>query len=202
MTSAGLRKDSSGVAKLSDEDIRRIELGYTSVHTPNNPLIQRLEGTFFEINAFMNGAPPQGGSLSQRAVYLQTGLKVAAKNWLLGTGTGDVNQAMLNQYAEDRSSLEPDFQRRPHNQYLTFLITFGVAGLIYFVWLNGFAMVLALRSNNFMAIGFTMLAALSFLAEDTLETQIGVSFFAFFYAFLLLPSDEQNAGNVFRFNER
>lgn len=202
MTSAGLRKDSSGVAKLSDEDIRRIELGYTSVHTRKNPLIRRLEGTFFEINAFLNGAPPQGGSLSQRVVYIQTGLKVAAKNWLFGTGTGDVNEAMLNQYAEDRSSLEPDFQRRPHNQYLTFLIAFGVAGVIYFIWLNGFAIVLALRSNNFMAIGFTMMAALSFLAEDTLETQIGVSFFAFFYAFLLLPSDEQDSGKAFRFNER
>jgi len=35
-------------------------------------------------------------------------------------------------------------------------------------------------------MAFTIIAAMSFLTEDTLETQAGVMFFAFFYLFLLL----------------
>lgn len=201
MSSLGLRKDSVGFAQLTDEDIDRIEIGYTTAFPIHNPIYRRLRATYFEVNSFLNGASAQGGSVVQRLIYVENGFKVAKESWLIGVGTGDVNDAILQQYVSDETKLEPDFQRRAHNQYLTFLISFGLLGAVYFLALNIWSVTRAFKHADFMAIGFTVVAALSFLSEDTLETQVGATFYAFFFSFLLVQKVHTSAGKEFRFNE-
>lgn len=201
MASMGLRKDSVGLTELTAQDVDRIEKGYTSANPPENPMVRRLQGIYYEINAYFNGASAQGSSLIQRIVYLQTGWGAASQNWLLGVGTGDVNDVMLSQYDSDGSSLDMDHRRRAHNQYLTFLISFGIIGAGYFLFLNFYSIWLVIKRANFMGIAFVFIAALSFLAEDTLETQVGATFYAFFFAVLLCMKTTDSAGEQFRFDE-
>lgn len=201
MSSLGLRKDAEGVGQLSESDIRQIEQGYTTAFPANNPISTRLQGTWYEINAYLNGASPQGGSLVQRVTYFKTGWEVARQNIWTGVGTGDVNDAMLAQYEAEDTQLDIDHRRRPHNQYLTFLLTFGIAGLLYFVALNVYLIRKSMVNKNFMGIGISGLAALSFIAEDTLETQVGVSLFAIILGIVMMQKTTNSAGKEFRFDE-
>lgn len=194
LSSMGLRKDAEGLAELTEADIQRVEQGYTSVEVPKNPIARRIKASYFEINAHINGACPQGSSLMQRYAFLTTGWQVARKNILFGVGTGDVNDAMLEQYEHNNSCLDSEHRRRPHNQYLTFLISFGMLGAFYFLWLNLWVIRRAIAQNHLVATGFAIMAALSFLAEDTLETQVGATFFAFFYAYFFLLKKDERAG--------
>lgn len=201
MASLGLRKDSLGMAELQPADIERIKLGYTSASQPANPLKRRLESTFFEINAYRNGASPQGSTIAQRIAFVQTGWRVAKKHGLFGVGTGDVNQAMQKQYEQDEAKLDADHRRRPHNQYLTFLISFGLPGAALFLFLVVKGVVIAFRRADLLATAFAVIAAITFLAEDTLETQIGATFFAFFYCLFFVFRVKENEERLFHFNE-
>ncbi len=193
LTSKGLRKDSLGFESLSQEDVHRIENGYTSSHQVHNPLKRRINSVFYEYNAFLNSASPQGSSITQRIVYFRTGWEVVKENWLLGVGTGDVNNAMLHQYEVQHSALSSDHRRRPHNQYLTFFISFGILGVLYFLWMNIFLITAAVKKQHFFAVVFTAMMAVSFLAEDTLETQVGVTMFALLTCLFFMPERDSSA---------
>jgi len=97
----------------------------------------------------------------------------------LGTGTGDVKAAFEAIYVENEVNLEPQYRLRAHNQYLTFWVSFGVIGFIAFLTL--LVAPFAQGQMTYLYMAFMIIAFLSCLTEDTLETQAGVTFFAFFY---------------------
>lgn len=201
MASLGLARDSVGFEAMSKEDIACVKSGVTNAQPSVNPLQRRIESTYFEINSFREEGRVQGGSVVQRWVYWKTGWQVASDNWLFGVGTGDVDDAIQQEYTRQSSPLEPDYRRRAHNQYLTFWISFGIFGALYFLALNVWSLVLAFRPLNYMAAAFVLLAVMSFVAEDTLETQVGATFYALFYALFLCQKMVTSAGEDFRFNE-
>jgi hypothetical protein len=182
MASKGLHKDREGVAALSNDDVKAIERGVpTILDNQKTGLSKRLDRIFFEWSNYRAGGDPNGHSVLQRWEFWKTGWSIAKANWLFGVGTGDVKSSFRQAYIDQQSPLQPQFRLRAHNQYLTMWITYGVVGLIIFliilIWplLHGYR-----RDPNY--IMFFILAALSFLTEDTLESQAGVMFFAYFYA--------------------
>ena len=76
--------------------------------------------------------------------------------------------------------------------YLTIALTFGVIGLILFLLLNGYYVENAIQNQSFVAVLFMTIVLLSFLIEDTLETQTGVTFYAFFFGlYMQAPPPKQ-----------
>jgi ABC-type multidrug transport system fused ATPase/permease subunit len=182
MASKGLHKDREGVAALTAEDVKAIERGVpTILDNQKRGLNKRLDRIFFEWSNYRAGGDPNGHSVLQRWEFWKTGWGIVKANVLFGVGTGDVKSAFRQAYIDNESPLQPQFRLRAHNQYLTMWITYGIVGLVLFllilVWplFHGYG-----RDANY--IMFFILAALSFLTEDTLESQAGVMFFAFFYA--------------------
>jgi hypothetical protein len=182
MASKGLHKDREGVAALSNEDVKAIERGVPTVlDHQKRGLNKRLDRIFFEWSNYRAGGDPNGHSVLQRWEFWKTGWSIAKANVLFGVGTGDVKSSFRQAYIDNDSPLQPQFRLRAHNQYLTMWITYGIVGLIVFLMIlmwplfHGYG-----RDLNY--IMFFILASLSFLTEDTLESQAGVMFFAFFYA--------------------
>ena len=93
--------------------------------------------------------------------------------------------AFNNYYADSDTQLKEHVRLRAHNQYATFFITFGLVGFI--IAMTGlFGPVFIMHKwRDYLFILFFLIALLSMLNEDTLETQTGVSFFMYFYALLL-----------------
>lgn len=183
MTSLELKKDAEGFKKLSKEDIHRIENGIAEFGDSQTGLLGRLNGVKFQLQGKDD---PNGYSLLQRLEYWKTGWHIIKENWLLGVGTGDVKVAFDQQYEKDQSALYPENRLRAHNSYLTFWISFGIGGLLLFLYSVYFYLKTSLRLSLTPAFIFMAIATITFLLEDTLETQTGVTFFAFFYAFFLM----------------
>jgi hypothetical protein len=187
LTSLGLRKDSAGLAALSREDQLRIEQGIPSaLEGRQNPFDARLHQVLFEINAYVHGGNPNGKSLAQRLEYWKAASRIIQENPIIGVGTGDVPDAFEQTYIAMESELEPQFRLRAHNQYLTMWVAFGLIGLVLFmsVWVS-----MWIRKDfrkRYLPMCFLLITCMSFLSEDTLETQAGVTFVAFFAAFYLL----------------
>lgn len=186
LTSKGLRKDSAGVSKLTDREIRYIENGTANyIDTVKYGLYPRIYVALWELYNYKNGANPTGGSISQRFEFMKTGFHIIQKNLWSGVGTGDIPDAFAEQYRRDNSPLAPDNRLRTHNQFVTFVITFGLIGfsmIMFSLYLPPF---LERKYTNYLFLATLLIGTLSFLNEDTLETHQGVSFFAFFYALFL-----------------
>jgi len=179
LTSKGLAKDKEGVESLSDNDVENIEAGFPAIaYVEKSGLELRLHTFLHGTQLYLNRGTVQGSSFYQRFVYWQIGLNLARENLLTGVGTGDVKQSFKEAYVDYPIFIEPKYRHRAHNQYITFLVTFGVFGLIYFLTFLG--ILVNQWKNQRLYLFFTIIALISFLSEDTLETQAGVTFFAFF----------------------
>jgi len=182
LTSKDLRKDADGVASLTQEDVLAIESGIpTCFEQSQLGLTRRLNRIFFEFSNYKAGGTPNGHSVVQRWEFWKTAWFIIKRNWLLGVGTGDIKTAFKEAYTERESALSERYRLRAHNQYLTMWATYGIFGLLIFLAITLWPVFIKSQSDvNVQMI--VLLAALSFLTEDTLETQAGVMFMAFFYS--------------------
>lgn len=186
LTSKDLRKDASGVASLTDEDIRNVENGVANYNNFVHPGIKaRFSETLFEYNQYSLHNNPNGGSLSQRIEYTRASLHLIKKHPLFGVGTGDIPTAFRQAYEELDSPLEQQYRHRAHNQYLAIAVTFGLVGLFWFVLTLLIPYFSSKRRRSYLYTIFLVIMLISMLAEDTLETQAGVSLFAFFNSLLI-----------------
>ena len=77
------------------------------------------------------------------------------------------------------------FNYRPHNQYLSYVLTYGIIGgmIIFFLILMPPFKLGAF--NDYLFVSFFIVSLFSMIWEDTLETQVGVSLFVLLYSLLL-----------------
>jgi hypothetical protein len=189
LASMGMRKDSTGVQALSPTDVERIENGMTSVDEGRQGAMRaRIEQVLYELDTYRASGDPNGHSVTMRMEFQRVGLGIAKEHWLTGAGTGDTQLAFDAAYAAEQSPLAGKWRLRAHNQYLTLLISFGVFGLLWslFSWWWPAWRLNAFRHPLFIAWGIIFL--LSCFSEDTLETQMGATFFALYYALFVFAA--------------
>lgn len=192
LTSKGLKKDSAGVHQLSDQDIQNIEVGYGNyIYTRKFSVYPYVYGIIWEFYDYNIGNKPDGHSITQRTTFLKAGRTIFRNNWLIGVGTGDVPDAFQEQYDSNYAGTDSRFQHRAHNQYLTFLIAFGVIGFLVILFSMITPIILKKQNLSFLTIIFLLIVFLSFLNEDTLETHVGVNFFAIFYSLFIFGTNKK-----------
>ena len=182
MASMNLLKDSIGITQLSKEDVGYILANYTNYKQARRRLkfLNRLDEICFELQSYFSGENPSNHSIPQRIEYFKAGANIASNHLLFGVGTGDVKQAYKDYYISTHSKLTKDTRRRAHNQWLTFVVAFGIFG---FVICSIALLYPVYKTKITYAFGFFLgIALLSFLSEDTLETQAGATFFGLFYS--------------------
>lgn len=186
LTNAGHTKDYEGVMALTDTDIRNILNGKTSpfVQSRNTNPLQRLDDLALEYRIWYYSGWANGQSMVQRFEYLKAGKYILSQHLLSGVGTGDLPHAYDQAYRELNSSLKPEWRLRAHNQYLSFGIAFGLPGMFYLFFVLIWLMRTAWKTKHHLLVAFLLIAGISFLSEDTLETQAGVTFFAFILGWL------------------
>jgi hypothetical protein len=182
LTSKDLRKDADGVGALTQADVAAIESGVpTCVEHSQHGLSRRLSRIFFEWSNYKAGGTPDGHSVIQRWEFWKTAWMIIKGNCLTGVGTGDIKTAFKEAYIARESTLSDRYRLRAHNQYLTMWATYGLLGLMLFLVIT-FWPILTLSGKDLNVQMIVILLALSFLTEDTLESQAGVMFMAFFYS--------------------
>jgi len=168
-----------GVQKLSKDDIKNIEKGFADIQELKPGIMARLYGLRYQIHHTEN---PNGHSLLERIEYWKTAIAISKENLIFGVGTGDVNDRFLEMYDATNSPLIAERRLRAHNTYLTEMVTFGLVGLLLFVYILAYFFSSQVQYKQLFGLVFILVSAVTFIFEDTLETQMGVTFFALFFA--------------------
>lgn len=193
LASKGLTKDAEGVNTLSERELQAIEKGVANVNYIGvfNPSA-RLQKIIWEFDVYLKGGNPSGHSVVQRLEFWKAAVGIIKENPLFGVGTGDVKNAFEDQYEKINSPLTKEWRLRSHNQFLAIGTAFGFTGIILFLFTLFYPLFTDKNFNNYLYLMFFIIGFLSMISEDTLESQAGVTFFAFFNSFFLfLYTDKQ-----------
>lgn len=191
LTSKDLRKDAEGVSQLLESDVTNIENGIANYNYIENPGIKtRIMKIMVAYNNYSVNGDANGSSVFQRIEFIKASLGIIKDNVVFGVGTGDIVDAFADYYEETNSKLRPEYRFRSHNQYLAITVAFGVVGLLWFLFSMFYPYFSDKKNRNYIYFVFLFIMALSMFTEDTIETQIGVTLFAFFNSFLVFCRDE------------
>lgn len=186
LNSKDLRKDAEGISRLDSNDIRAVEDGTAnSVYLKKFSFRSRLYQLLWEYDSYIRGGNPGGHTLMQRIEFWRAAAGIIKQNFWWGVGTGDVQQAFDEQYEKMDSRLEMQYRWRAHNQYLAVFVGLGIFGILWFLYSLLYPGIRLRKSVICLYPVFLSIIMLSMLTEDTLETQAGVSLYAFFNSWLL-----------------
>lgn len=188
LTSKDLRKDADGVAQLTDEDVKNIENNIANYHYIANPGIRTRLMKVMEAYQNYKKISADGSSVFQRIEYIKASLCIIKEHPVFGVGVGDIANSFAEYYEKNDTKLSYANRLRCHNQYLAITVAFGVIGLIWFLFSLIYPFISDKKYRNYYYFIFLFILMLSMLTEDTIETQIGATLFAFFNSFLLFAS--------------
>lgn len=186
LASKEVTKDSVGINSLTKEEIAHIENGNTNYkYTINSGLISKWRELVWEYSKYKRGENPSGHTLTMRLEFWKNASYVIYQNSIFGVGTGDIQDSFNVMYDATNSKLDPVWRLRCHNQYLAIGVAFGFFGIIVFLIYLFYPAFKLRKKLHYLYWPFFLIALLSFVTEDTLETQSGVTFFIFFQALFL-----------------
>ena len=171
LTSKGFKKDREGLLKLKESEIRLIENGRTTCKEYSNLQI-RIRSLLHESNADKKKQNLKNQTVSQRLFFWKKGLEIFLKAPIFGHGPGGSKV----EYKEDYKTNEtPLFA---HNQFLTQLINLGIFGFIIWITIIFYVFTQIKKELISIFIPYLVLMFLSFLSDDMLEVQAGVTIFS------------------------
>jgi O-antigen ligase len=187
MTSKGLRKDAEGFAQLTPKDIENIENEIPNEIYAKNKwnIYPRIYETIWELDMYKIYNNPNHKTLAQRIELAILAVDIIQKNIWVGIGLGNNAPAYEEVILQSDSKLVPPKSGSSHNQYLNYLIRFGVLGTLYILSIVMWVFVKGRKNNPFLLTLFlTGMLAANF-GEANWETFIGLNYFAFFMCFLM-----------------
>lgn len=193
LTSRGFRKDSAGVHMLTPDDIRAVENSVANhIYADRSfSIYPRVYETIWELDTYYWTGDPNYQSVSQRIEYVKASFLLIKQKPLFGIGTGNWKISYEEVYKKMNSKLIPENQGPSHNQYLNYLVKFGIAGLVFIItalFIPFFR--LGHRKNPVFGL-FLVSILIANLGDANLETHMGLSFFCFFYCLFLWNSPRE-----------
>lgn len=125
----------------------------------------------------------------ERLFVWKAGWEVIRKHPLIGVGTGDVKDALLEEYQKEDNKAVYDMRLNAHNQYIQTFIALGIFGLMLMIFFLAWPSWTALKRKDFIYFAFLAVFAINILVESMLEVQAGVVYYAFMNALLFLRGD-------------
>lgn len=166
-------------------------------------LIFTVPGSKFRINGFikslsdLQNIPRNETQLltngTKHRIYIWSeSIKLAKKSPLYGYGTEGDRVALIGAYEKDGFKV---FYNE-HNQYLKYLLSYGIFGLLLFIAVFVYQLSIAWKKSNLIYVMLILLLLLSFLTENILSTQKGVIFYTFMSALLFRLSRSEDQGKI------
>lgn len=190
LTSKGFRKDAEGINQLTEKDIINIELGRANYIFENQSfsIYPRIYETVWEIDNYMRTGNPNKQSLSQRIEFIRASLFLISKNPIFGIGTGNWRIDYANAYKEMGSNLSPVNYGSAHNQYLNYIVKFGIVGFLWIMFAVFFPFFKGGHYRNYIFVFFIVSILFVNFGDSNWESHMGLSFFSFFYCLFLWHS--------------
>ncbi|MGX8712776.1 MAG: O-antigen ligase family protein [bacterium] len=182
LNALGLPKDSVGVATLSNRQCAEIMAGVPNpVYSSHSQLKKMIYTALFEYENYRCYHVAKGFSNLQRLEMAKAACNIIGEHPWLGVGSGDLHDAMNEQYYLTGSSMQGD-RCHPHNEYLTLTALFGIPAVVLLLLLFLRASP-ALRRQSPLMVAWMVTILVSFLSENTLDSLAGILFCTWFLAF-------------------
>jgi O-antigen ligase len=152
----------------------------------------RFKRTESALSEQKRSSSEQMESNSERLVVWKAGFEVIRKHPVFGVGTGDVKDALLEEYRKENKLLVYNMRLNAHNQYLQTYIALGILGVLLLISILVLPGWMAFRRIHFVYFSFLTLFAFNILVESMLEVQAGVVYYAFFNALLFSGWDNRH----------
>ena len=193
LTSKGLTKDSVGVSKLTPEDIQFVEKGIANhIYTKRFfSLYPRIYQTIWELDVYFKTGDPNLKSLAQRIEFVKAATTIVREHPFFGVGTGNWKQEFVNAYQKNQSKLDPQHYGSSHNQYLNYLVKFGIFGFLWIIFAWTYPLFLTNKHRYYPAVMLLLILAIANFSDSNLEAHMGISFFVFFYSLFLFSETQQ-----------
>ena len=183
LSSLGIRKDSAAISGLTNKDIELIENGITNYKFKNRffSIYPRVYETIWEVDNYIRSGDPNNKSLVQRFEFVKASLMLLGERPWFGIGTGNWVLRYNEVYDNMDSRLDKDKRASSHNQYLNYMVKFGIIGFLCIVIAILVPVFREGHQKNFIFILFLVSMALANFGDANLESHMGLSFFTFFY---------------------
>jgi O-antigen ligase len=163
--------------------ILSIFVGYKIMPKTSNrisPAIEVIQKKDYDVNT-------EDGTI-QRIEIWKTSLEIIKKNFIFGVGTGDVKDALLDEYQHKGMIFAYNKNLNAHGQYFQTAIALGIIGLIVLLFIFLYPIILSINKKDFLYLAFLLLISMNNTVESMFENQAGVVFYAFFNSFLFITS--------------
>ncbi len=157
---------------------------FTMLHNFVPEFGQRIDSSIKAISANNDSNNNPESSFARLRIWSAC-ISIIKEHAVVGVGTGDVKDVLLNKYAELGMNNELDKKYNAHNQFLQTFIALGIAGFLSLCLLLLAPIKSALRNKDYVLIFFLVIFSINILFESMLEVQAGVLFFAFFLSLLM-----------------
>ncbi|MCF6358637.1 MAG: O-antigen ligase family protein [Draconibacterium sp.] len=187
LTSKGLKKDADGIHALTEQDIENVENGIANViyQSRKYSLYPRIYETVWEYYVYTHTGDANYQSFSQRIEFAKAAISIIKHNFWFGVGTGNWKEEFYNTFEKNGSNLKEELYASSHNQYLNYLVKFGIVGFLLIMFFIIYPVVKMGGYNDTLFLLFLIFMFFANFADSNFESHMGSSFFLFFYSLFL-----------------
>lgn len=127
-----------------------------------------------------------------RSNIYKSSFNLLKHNYIIGVGTGDVQESLNYQYRFDNFNLGLKKSLNSHNQYLEETLRNGIIGLLSLLFMILVPLYIALKNKNSFFITLFFFFLVFMLSECILNRQQGVSFVSLFLSLFILRLKKDN----------
>lgn len=139
----------------------------------------KITNTLQDLEAANGQSEINHRSFAMRLDAWKSALRVIGEHPLLGVGAGDADTAMQQAYTQRNSTLTRQNRIPPHNQFLESGVALGLTGLLTLLALFIVPLFRPLLRKHPLFLGCLVMWFVAIQFESVLQTQVGVTFFAF-----------------------
>ncbi|MDR0364520.1 MAG: O-antigen ligase family protein [Bacteroidales bacterium] len=189
LTGKGWRKDAESVEALTDSEIHLIEHGVANHKYVDGPApLTRIRILLWEIHAWRTVKIESISGFFESYISWEMAWDCIKDNFWNGVGTGDAQDAQMAAYKASKSTLSSE---TPRNQYLSIWLSFGIIGLIWFLFAVIYPAIKTGKFHSTIYLAFFVALVASMFTDDTLRTQAGTAIFALFNALFLFATPDE-----------
>ncbi len=160
----------------------------------------RVTVTIWDIEQYsIKGVDLSNLSAARRLVTWESAWDIFKENPVIGTGMGDVKQALFDQYSQKQVRISPDqWLSDAHNGYLQALAGTGLVGFLLNVLALILPFIVGWRQNKPLMLSIPVLYAVALLTESLWQREIGVNGYLFplLWGWIFHQINENEPGDV------
>ncbi|MCB0515978.1 MAG: O-antigen ligase family protein [Chitinophagales bacterium] len=120
-----------------------------------------------------------------RLVSVEVGLKLIKQNPILGVGAGDLHTEVMKTYDQYYPQMQEKERFLPINEWIFVWAATGLVGFVLFAWAIFFPLFYKKNYRYSLLLAFYLILLSNFIGENTIEHQIGYSFYLVFLLWML-----------------